>query len=121
MKKKLLIVEDDTAIRLTLAEIMDFEGYEVIQSANGQEALDHLYSGYLPNLILLDLMMPIKDGFAFRGEQMKNPIWSKIPVVIISANGNIQTQLEKMGGNLPSLRKPPDLDLLIRTVQENCS
>ena len=115
-----LIVEDDLAIRETLGELMRLEGFIPELAANGQDAIRLLENGIRPCLILLDLMMPVMDGFAFRAKQMKDVRWAEIPVVIMSADGNLQAKMEKLGGNLPSLRKPPDIDAVIDAVRRHC-
>ena len=113
--RKVLIIEDDQAIRETLAEILNIENYEVSVAGNGQQALDQLGTEILPHLILLDLMMPVMDGFTFRQEQLKNPVWSKIPVIIMSADGHLNEKLAQIGG-VAYMRKPPDLEALIDAV-----
>jgi DNA-binding response OmpR family regulator len=115
MNKKILIVEDDISISESLKELLTYEGYTVIQAFNGQEALDCLRSGCHPDLILLDLMMPILDGIGFRCEQMKSALFSQIPVIILSADGNIKSKAEMV--NVSNyISKPVDIDHLIDVV-----
>ncbi|HYN87372.1 MAG TPA: response regulator, partial [Ardenticatenaceae bacterium] len=64
MNAKVLVVEDDVGLQETLAAVLEFEGYEVLIARDGIEALEVLGNG-IPGLILLDLMMPRMDGFAF--------------------------------------------------------
>ena len=86
---RILIVDDDHDIRQTLSEVLEDEGYLVQSVANGAEALQALREGrLLPALILLDLMMPVMDGFQFRLEQQRDPRIAGIPVVVITAGGN---------------------------------
>jgi DNA-binding response OmpR family regulator len=81
---KILIAEDDELTRVGLAEIMDSEGYEVFQAANGEEALE-LYAAHQPDFICLDIMMPLQDGFSVcRQIRQKNP---DTPIIFISAKG----------------------------------
>src|ERR1700745_2705321 len=88
-QKTIMIVEDDPYIREVMQEVLQSEGYKTITAGNGQEALDYLKSSpQNPALIILDLMMPIKDGFAFRSEQLLDPKISSIPVVVMSADGH---------------------------------
>jgi CheY-like chemotaxis protein len=82
-----MIVDDDRDIRETLAEVLEDEGFLVVTAANGAEALDLLASAPLPNVILLDLMMPVMDGFEFRVAQKMAAELAPIPVVIITAGG----------------------------------
>lgn len=116
MEKKLLLIEDDPVIREALAELLKIEGYRVDAVSNGQEALRFLKAAsVLPNLIILDLMMPIMDGFQFRNEQRQNETIAGIPVVIMSADGNV-TQKQERIGSLGYLKKPIDIDLALRTI-----
>lgn len=83
----ILVVDDNYDIRVALSDILEDEGYGVMQAENGIEALDKLRSGLpRPCVILLDLMMPKMDGAAFRGIQSKDPAIADIPVVLVSAN-----------------------------------
>lgn len=116
----ILIVEDDLAIRETLGELMRLEGFVPELAANGQEALALLARGVRPCVILLDLMMPVMDGFMFRAEQVKSTEWANIPVVIMSADGNLPSKMAKLGSDLPSLRKPPDIDAVVSVVRQYC-
>jgi signal transduction histidine kinase len=84
--RRLLLVEDDGELRSSLSELLETDGYEVVAAANGSEALDYLKSSPAPDLILLDLMMPVKDGWQFRIEQKRDPSISSIPVVALSAD-----------------------------------
>jgi len=85
-ERRLLLVEDDTELRASLAGLLRGDGYEVIGTSNGSEALDYLRTAPAPDLILLDLMMPVKDGWQFRAEQKRDPSISSIPVVALSAD-----------------------------------
>src|SRR5262245_34872901 len=86
---RVLIVDDDYDIRATLHEILSDEGYDVASSANGFEALQALRSGTAPCLILLDLMMPVMDGWQFRAQQLSDPTLASIPVVVLSADAGV--------------------------------
>lgn len=116
--KKILIIEDDQDIREVLTEILGDEGYDVNVAGNGEEGLECLRQGDLPNLIILDLMMPVMDGFAFRAEQCANATWCDIPVIVMSADGHVAEKQTKVGG-VAYLKKPPDLDDIIKTVAKH--
>ena len=84
--KHILVVEDDFLTSGAIKMVLEWEGYHVDCAANGQEALDHLrQSKEKPDLILLDVMMPILDGYQFREEQKRDPSIDNIPVVVVSA------------------------------------
>ena len=112
----ILIVEDDDDIREALTQILQLEGYAVREAANGSEALDISAQHPVPSLILLDLMMPVMDGWQFRTEQLKDPALSKVPVVVISADASVHEKVA-MFGAATVLPKPISLDRLLRAVE----
>jgi two-component system response regulator MprA len=109
-RTSVLIVEDDRDIRECMADALEVEGYSVALAANGREALDQLRDGVFPDLILLDLLMPVMSGWEFRQEQLADPLLSGIPVVVVSASSP--------GGLRPDrhLPKPFGLDELLEIV-----
>jgi CheY-like chemotaxis protein len=118
-KPIILVVEDDPDIRETLAQILEEEGYRPIIAENGLEALHRLEEGPRPRMILLDLMMPIMDGWQFREEQRKNPEFATIPVIVISADGNVRQNAIKIGAD-GHIRKPVGIDDLLDVVKRYC-
>ena len=111
----ILIVEDDLDIRDTVSQILEDEGYPVASAANGQEALDYLRGADLPGLILLDLMMPVMNGWQFRTEQQRDPRLSAVPVVVLSADSNVQEKAASLGA-VGCIQKPIHLSDLLDTV-----
>src|SRR4051812_32404529 len=85
-ERHLLLVEDDSELRGSLCDLLRSDGYDVANTSNGSEALDYLKRSPAPDLILLDLMMPVKDGWQFRIEQKKDPNIASIPVLAMSAD-----------------------------------
>jgi len=79
-----LLVDDDTAVRQMLARALAFEAFVVVEAANGLEALEQLRQGCGAGVIVLDLRMPVMDGWAFRRAQRADPKIAKTPVVILS-------------------------------------
>ena len=79
-----LLVDDDVAVRRTIARFLTFEGFAVVEANNGEEALTYLRTGAGASVIVLDLRMPVMDGWAFRREQRLDPTLEKIPVVVLS-------------------------------------
>lgn len=119
--KQILIIEDDRSISDALCELLESEGYSVQCAFNGQEGLDALQGARtLPCVILLDLMMPVKDGFQFRNEQLSNPKISSVPVVVMSADGHIQEKKARIGA-LEYIRKPVDVETYLKVVSRFCS
>jgi two-component system, chemotaxis family, chemotaxis protein CheY len=114
----ILLIEDDADIRETIAEVLQGEGYSVVPTSNGAEGLACLgESKQPPALIILDLMMPIMDGAAFREEQQKRPEWEDIPVIVVSAARSSRTKAESMGAR-GYLQKPFAIDRLLDLVGE---
>jgi CheY-like chemotaxis protein len=99
-----LIVDDDAAVQEIMFEILTCEGYEVQTARNGLEGLCRLRrGGPLPDVILLDITMPVMDGITFRRTQLRDPALSRIPVVVASAVVPVHTlvgtrQLQKPFG-----------------------
>lgn len=115
MAKRILVVEDDTSIRELLVELLESEGYGVASAVNGLEALKYLQSNENPDLILIDLMMPVMDGYAFRTEQLKNNLWNKIPTIVMSAEANAKEKMKNF--NITAfLSKPVELETILKTV-----
>jgi CheY-like chemotaxis protein len=115
MTKRILVVEDDTSIRELLVELLESEGYSVSSAVNGLEGLKILQAQTNPDLILIDLMMPVMDGYSFRSEQLKNSKWAAIPTVVMSAEANAKEKMKNF--NITAfLSKPVELDTILKTV-----
>jgi CheY-like chemotaxis protein len=82
-----MIVDDDVDIRRSIADALELEGYEVLQAADGREALQKLRQNTRPAAIVLDLMMPGMNGWQFRDAQRNDPELADIPVIVASASG----------------------------------
>jgi CheY-like chemotaxis protein len=119
MKCLVLVVEDDRDIRDTIAEVLRDEGYRVHLAANGSEALEFLRGGTLPNLILLDLMMPVMSGWDFRSEQRKDGRLAAIPTVILSGDSGVRDKARALEVEA-AIAKPLGLDQLLQVVDQFC-
>jgi CheY-like chemotaxis protein len=113
-----IVVDDDLAIRRTIAEILVDEGYDVRCAADGVEALALLREhGLRPQLIILDLWMPSMDGLEFRARQKSLGTFANVPVLVITAARLLPRALKDLG--LTSvLRKPFQLDDLLAKTRE---
>lgn len=114
MKGHILAVDDDEDLRESLCELLREMGYTVVGVYNGQEALDHLLEGHEPKVILLDLMMPVMSGWAFREAQLADPRFATIPVIAMTANSNFDGRSLRA---LAIVSKPFNLDLLTSLIR----
>jgi DNA-binding response OmpR family regulator len=96
VKVRVLVIEDDDAIRENVAEILAEAGYDVRTATNGLLALEQLDGGYHPDLILLDLMMPVMTGMEFRREQLARLAVARVPVLGLTAFPFVVTDFEMM-------------------------
>lgn len=114
---RLLIVEDDPDIRESLGELLAAEGFDVSLAENGKIALDHLAGcDTLPQVILLDLMMPVMSGEQFRLAQLADERYAKIPVVIMSAAREL-TQTGERLRVAAVLKKPLGIEPLVESLR----
>ena len=116
LSKHILVVEDNAAARGALAALLEAAGYPVACAANGREALDHLGGPDRPCLILLDLAMPVMDGWEFLARQRRSPLLAHIPVILVSAEGDLPRLATSLGvaGYFP---KPVEADGLLRAIR----
>jgi len=80
-----MVVDDDDEIREALADVLTDEGYEVVGARDGLQALQFLREGRRPHAILLDLWMPVMDGWQLRHELLSDSKLSDIPVIVLTA------------------------------------
>ena len=112
-----LIVEDDEDLREMMAQLLTLEGFQTATVANGREALEYLHNASKPDVILLDLMMPVMDGWEFRRQQQADPSIAPVPVIVLSALD------QGRASNLEAtafLKKPLDFDRLLTLVRVYC-
>lgn len=115
---QILVVEDDNAIRGLVTELLRDDGYDVREATNGIEALERLQE-QRPDLIVLDLMMPVMDGWRFVEECRREPGCGEVPIVVTSASHDLPRTAEKLRsfGVRTCLAKPFDLDGLLALVE----
>ena len=114
-RKTVLVVDDDLDLRQTLREVLQDEGYTVDTAANGREALDVLRRSNPPRVLVLDLMMPVMDGWQLLDELKRDDSFAAIPVVVISAS---KTGLREAGTH-EFLSKPLDYHKLVATIDRS--
>ena len=109
-----LVVDDDPAIRNLLTEVLRDSGYQVEEAPNGARAFAAI-ANHRPDLILLDLMMPVMNGWEFCQRLRSRPAGRRLPVIVISANQRIQRDATEAGAT-DFLPKPFGLDELLDKV-----
>jgi CheY-like chemotaxis protein len=110
-----LVVDDDEAVREAMVEAIADAGYVVEQAENGQAALDKLRTMHPPCIVLLDLMMPVMDGWEVVTAMDADPKLATVPVCIVSAQDRVPPPR-----NVAVLKKPLRLASLISTIDEFC-
>jgi CheY-like chemotaxis protein len=115
----ILVVEDDREQRETLCAMLDLEGFEHAEAANGREALDYLEKSRAPCLVLLDLEMPVMSGWDFRAMQLADERLSRIPVVVFTANDEGLSR--RFPGAAGFLWKPLRFEKLVAVLEGVCS
>jgi CheY-like chemotaxis protein len=113
---RVLIVEDDEAICDAFREALEMEGYRVITALNGREALERIQQHGLPDLIFLDMMMPIMNGWQFLEARAQDRSLAAVPVVIVSAAGD-KARADNTAG---FIKKPADLDSILDLARQHC-
>ncbi len=115
-EEAVLLVDDDPDIRESLSELLDANGYEVLQAENGQIALEVLKkSPRFPCVVVLDLSMPVLDGREFLKLRASDPILRGIPVVVVSGSNQPDEPLE---GIDEFLRKPVKIERLMEIIDQ---
>jgi CheY-like chemotaxis protein len=109
-----LVVEDDENVRESMGQLLEEEGYAVSLAENGHEALTRLYTESPPDVIALDLRMPVMDGWEFRAIQVKDPKLRQVPVVAISADGSAQAAAISAEAYL---QRPVEAKTLLATIK----
>ena len=115
MAEPVLVVEDDPDLREMMEQMLHLEGFATLTAPNGLEALNLLNGGAPVKVILLDLMMPVMDGWEFRRRQLADPKLAGIPVVVMSAvDGDRLREI----GPIAAFRKPLPFG---RMIEFSCS
>lgn len=120
MKHHILIVEDETDIRDNLRDFFEMEGYRATTAPHGAAALEFLESAGnstdKPDMILLDLMMPVMSGFEFVQQYRKSHLAYSVPIVVMSADNQTERKTREMGVD-HYIKKPLELDSLVQLVE----
>ena len=116
LARRVLVVEDDELTRLAFAQALLGEGYAADTAGNGQEALHFLNRGELPDVILLDLSMPVMSGWEFRQRQLADPVLAAIPVLVVSSDSQAIERKDLLG-EVGYFQKPVDPDVLVSAIK----
>ena len=116
-KRNVLVIEDDAEIREILKLAIEMEGYAVTTAPNGQEGLNILKNGLRPCLILLDLMMPVMDGWTLSEKLGQDEQLNKLPIIVVSAYSDRVKSVKHLNG---FVKKPIDFDVLLNTISSYC-
>lgn len=114
--KNVLVIEDEKDIREAVAEVLELEGYKVSQAENGQEGLNRLNDVERPCVILLDLMMPVMNGWEFAQTLERHPKFKSIPIVVVSAALSDEKNIRVKS----RLKKPVEINALVEEVKSCC-
>lgn len=115
-QRTILIVDDDKDIRESLEELLVDQGFGVLCAEHGQQALELLADQtVLPTAILLDIAMPVMDGYAFRAAQLANPVIAAVPVIVMTADGRVEDKRLRVGCK-HAIKKPMDVDELLEVL-----
>src|SRR4029077_11840087 len=101
--RPVLLIDDNEDVRVSMQTLLELDGYRVIAACEGEDALTKLRGGLDPCVILLDMLMPGKDGLQFRAEQLSDPQFSTIPTIAYSANPGLEGKAVLLG--LPFIKK----------------
>ena len=109
------MVEDDEDAREAMVALLQMKGYRAVPAGNGKEALDYLQKAPVPDLIILDLWMPVMDGWQFREEQIKDPRLAAVPVIVVTA---LSDRVDVDANEI--IIKPVDIDRLLTSISHYC-
>ncbi len=110
-RRSVLVVDDDPTVRAAVALALELEGYAVHEAVDGMDALLALRCGLRPDVIVLDLEMPVMAGWEFRQAQLRDAELARIPVLVISSSAHAVDAQRRIG-------KPFDPDALVRAVRD---
>lgn len=118
-RTEILVVDDEPAVRLLLADFLEDEGYRVVTVADGMEALERFRRGERPCFMLLDLVMPRLNGWELAHRLRVDPELEPVPFAVIASNPAARSEADGLGA-ARWLGKPIDLDLLLETLAQHC-
>ena len=118
-RARILVVDDDNAIRETLRAILEDEGYRVAVAGNGREALDVLAAVGPPSICIIDLVMPVMNGWELCAALARQPALARVPVLLVSANSHVDAPPAGLE-TVHVMQKPISFDRLLEYVELYC-
>ncbi|MEF8879252.1 MAG: response regulator transcription factor [Candidatus Thermoplasmatota archaeon] len=116
--KKILIVDDDQDILVSVGQILEKEGYEVVCAEGGKQCFEYLEAGEKPDLILLDIMMPLMSGWNVHEELKSKKDWKNIPIVFLTARGTDTAKEMCLKRGCGYIKKPFKVENLKEKVRD---
>ena len=117
-RRSILVIDDDPDLRLLLSAVLKSEGYDVLTAENGAAGLSVLRT-MVPDLIILDFMMPVMNGWQFREAQAAIPQYAHVPIVCLSGYHAARRQAAALGMGA-CIQKPFEIEDLIKIVHRSC-
>ena len=111
---RVLIVDDDVAVLRLVRLLLETSGYDTMTATNGVEALEQMRL-QLPCVVLLDMKMPVMDGFEFRRQQLADPALARVPIVCLT--GHYEPEQVGLQLGVPCLQKPPHFPQILDAVE----
>ena len=116
---RVLVIEDDEAIRDSLTDLFTSRGFRVVGAENGADAIERVHThGFRPDAILLDIWMPVMDGLEFLRTRGREPLLAGVPVVVLSVQPPPLTQRDLV---FATLQKPVAKDTVVEVVERACA
>jgi CheY-like chemotaxis protein len=114
-----LVVDDESDAREAIVELLELEGYQAVGAPNGSDALELLRAGLRPAMMLVDLRMPVMDGWAFCAAVRDDARWADIPIAIVTASASIE-HLPRRRRDAGFFLKPLNVPRLLGVVRTLC-
>jgi CheY-like chemotaxis protein len=115
---RVMVVDDEKDVVELIRFLLERDGHQVVEAFNGREALDRINAGERPDLIILDVMMPEMDGYTFNARLQENDATRRIPVIILTAKGQMRDVFEMASNVVFYMEKPFDPKHLREKIQE---
>ena len=117
-RQTVLVVDDQVDLRDAIAVLLECEGYIVVDAENGKEALKYLQNGTNIAAIVLDLMMPVMDGWQFLAARRRNAAWHQIPTIVVTGVSESKRRHQELG-DVEVFTKPFHFDELFAALRRS--